>query len=190
MSDKPQQRDRHLRLGRHRGGVIAPTDAQLARFTFTQNGHRFLRVGARRSISNADFQMYVRDKYGGSFNVVRLLLERAERLHTGRSWENQCGFSECIDIDHWKPTRPPAQGAAARYRLVVLDHDVELYLNNVRVRRDVSFPVLIAPLRDVAHVGRFLYAADRSRFVTACGINIDPATLIPCAKAQCERCLS
>ena len=189
MSDKAKQHDRNRKLGHHRGGILAPTDAQIARFAFVQNGHRFLREGARRRLSDADCQMYVRDKYGGSFNVVRLLLERAGRLDEGRTWMNQCGFSECIDVDHWAPTRPPAKGAAAHYRLVVLDHDVELYFDNARVRRDAALPALIAPTRDVAHIARFLYAADGSRFVTACGINIDPATLIPCAKAQCERCL-
>ncbi len=191
MSDKAKQQDRHRRLGSHRGGVAAPTTEEILRFAFTQNGHRFLRVGARRQLSDADCQMYVRDPYGGSFNVVRLLLERAELFETGRKWENQCGFSECIDLKHWKPTLPPPRGRAGRLLIRIDEHGTpSLHLDGDEVRRDMTFPALIQPLRDVAHLARFLYEANRSRFVTACGINIAPVTVVPCDKVKCERCLT
>ena len=189
MTDKSKQQRPRARLGHHRDGILAPTDVQLARHTFVQNGHTFIHLGGRRSISNADDQIYVRDKYGGSFNLVRLLLERADRMDLGRAWEHRCGFSECIDITHWAPRLPPSRGAAGRYRLVVLEGDVQLFHNNTRVRRDAVIPAVIAPLMDIAHLARFLYTEGSSRFITACGINIDPATLVLCAKAKCLSCL-
>lgn len=119
---------------------------------------------------------------GAVWNLARALLQ--VRHANGAAFENACGFSECVNPEHWKPTRV----APRAFSILHVGGQWRLCNDAGVVERD-EVVVAGVPTEGVVHVVRALWSLETTSFVAACGVAPAPDLLVLRDKPTCEACL-